>query len=436
LVEFSLFYSPLPPNLTLFLLEGYPKVELSAGLSQSDFFPLSLKPDSLPQGFYFPMALKVASANNISLHALLKLGDFNFFLSLPNLNSSPIFGTSSLPSYNLPIIAWKRVDLTIYDTLEPAEVKNLISKTPIVWHLKGYATITPQPDSRSEVKFFPVQVLIFREIGSLGFGLFGNIAYLGGKGHWKFRYLGSEFLLDTFWVEGVKFEAEVFKQLYTDSVGLYSYEFSIKPFLLYNFGTNFVYTLSNFKLALSFEYLPNFEIPYTFSGRYLFVDSLYGAWRRKYSNFKDLYAEYLADTVVIKGSGIVGFMSDSQAIRGGNFSGEGKIKVKGRLIYSTFLSYNLDRTKFFVSSISNRGISTLFSFGGEYGFRGFLFYPFWNEWGYWRFGGFAEFESINFYLYIGRNFGRLKNEHFEVYVPPISRKLPGYIYGLGLYLYF
>jgi len=127
----------------------------------------------------------------------------------------------------------------------------------------------------------------------------------------------------------VKFEAEVFKQLYTDSVGLYSYEFSIKPLLLYNFGTNFVYTLSNFKLALSFEYLPNFEIPYTFSGRYLFVDSLYGAWRRKYSNFRDLYAEYSADTVVIKGSGIVGFMSDSQAIRGGNFSGEGKIKVKG-----------------------------------------------------------------------------------------------------------
>ncbi|MFZ8825569.1 MAG: hypothetical protein ACO2OT_01855, partial [Candidatus Caldipriscus sp.] len=68
---------------------------MSAGLSQSDFFPLSLKPDSLPEGFYFPTALKVASANNISLHALLKLGDFNFFLSLPNLNSSPIFGTSS-----------------------------------------------------------------------------------------------------------------------------------------------------------------------------------------------------------------------------------------------------------------------------------------------------------------------------------------------------
>ena len=424
----------------MFLLKGDPRIELNAHLSQSDFFLLSLKPDSLPQNFYFPVALKVASKNNVSIYTLLKFGDFNFLLSFPNLFSSPIFGTSSLPSYNLPLIAWKRVDITIYDTLEPAEVKNLDSKTPIVWHLKGYATVTPQPDSKSEVKFFPVQFLTFREFESFGFGFFANFAYLGGKGYWKLRYLGSEFLIDSsgdaFWVEGVKLEADIFKQLYTDSVALYSYEFSLKPSLLYNFGINSAYIFSNFKVAVSFEYLPSFKIPYSYSGRYLFVDSLYGSWKRKYSNFRDLYAEYVGDTVVIKGYGTVGFMSDSQDLRKGNFAGEGRIEIKGKAIYSAFFSYNPDRTKFFLLSLSNRGVFSSGSFGGKYGFRGFLFYPFWNEWGYWNFGGFAEFEGLNFYLYMGRNFGRLKGKYFDIYIPPLSRKLPGYIYGLGMYLYF
>ncbi len=436
MVELSVFYFPLPLNPTLFILEGYPRFELNASLSQNDFFLLSLKPDSLPRDFSFPTSLKVSSKSTLSTYTLLKIGNFNLFLSFPNISSSPIFGTSSLPSYKLPIIAWKKLDLTIYDTLEPAEVKNLDSKTPIVWHLKGFASITPQPDSKSEVKFFPFQISILREVGSLGFGIFGNLVYLDGNGHWKLRYLGSEFILDTFWVEGVKFEADLFKQLYTDSVGFYYYEFSVKPIFLYNFGINTLYNFGSSRIAFSLEYLPRFEIQYSFSGRYFFVDNLYGKWKRVYSNFREIYAEYSGDTVVIRGYGVVGFMADSQDIRGSSFSGKGKINIMGRTIYSAFLSYNPDREKIFAISVSNRGISSLVSFGNEYGFRGFLFYPFFEEWGYWKFGGFVGSEVLSFYLYLGRNFGKMRNEYFEIYVPPISRKLAGYIYGLGMYLYF
>ncbi len=436
MVEFSLFYLPLPINPFFLYYEKSPKIEINTKLSQNDFFLLNIKPDSLPGDFKFPMALKVASNNTISASMFAKIGDWSVILNLPNLNSSPIFGTSSLPSYDIPVIQWKPIDLAIYDTLEPVEVDSLRAKTPIVWHLKGYASISPIVESNSKVSFFPLQFSVLRNFEGFGFGISWGIGFLGGGGKWKAKYVGNEFIIDTFWVEGVKMEADLFKQLYSDSLGYYEFNFSADRHFVYSLGLNAYYSLGNFNIGLSGEYLPQFDFKYEVSGRYMFVDSLYGKWIREYYNFDGLYAEYSGDTAVIKGSGVVGFMSEFQDIKSGSIKGYDTLKVGSNIFYSVYLSYNLDRTKFVTLMLSNRGFAFTGSFGWDYGIKGFIFYPITDEFGYWNLGLFAEFEGFNFYIFTGRNFGEIKTPYFTTYVPPLSGKLQNYIYGLGVYYYF
>ncbi|MEO0204925.1 MAG: hypothetical protein ABIL67_07975, partial [candidate division WOR-3 bacterium] len=428
MVEFSLFYMPLPINPFFSYYEKSPKFEVIAKLSQNDFFLLKIKPDSLPEDFKFPMALKVASNNTISAKMFAKIGDWGVILNFPNLNSSPIFGTSSLPSYDLPLIRWKPIDLTIYDTLEPVEIDSLRAKTPIVWHLKGYAAISPIVESNSNVIFFPLQFSLLRDFEGFGLGISGGIGFLWGKGKWKAKYVGSEFILDTFWVEGVKMEADLFKQLYSDSLGYYEFNFSADRHFVYSLGLSAHYSFENFKFGLSGEYLPQFDFKYEISGRYMFVDSLYGKWIRKYSNFDGLYAEYSGDTALIKGSGVVGFMSEFQDIKSGSIKGNGNLKVSSGIFYSVYMSYNPDRTRFATLMLSNRGLAFTGSFGWDYGIKGFVFYPLKEEFGYWNLGFFAEFEGFNFYIFTGRNFGKIKTPYFTTYISPLSGKLQNYIY--------
>ncbi len=384
--------------------------------------------------FTFPTTFKISTNTYVQGRLSFRNESFGINIIFPNITyiSAPILGTSSLPSENLPVIQWKDVDAVVYDTLEPVEIDSLHQKTPIVWHLKGKLQLVPIVESKSSVNLMPFMFSFDKYFGNFGIGISASIGKIWGGGGWKAKYVGGEFDIDTFWVDSVEFEADVFKQLYHDSLGYYEYNFSIQPKILYHLGLNVEYFLENLAVGFSFDYVPSANIEVYTYGRYSYVDSLYGRWIRKYWNFDNMYSEYRGDTVVIKGDGIVGFMTDSQNIKRNDFSDTFGINFGGYKFYSVHISYTLSENRWLSLSLSNRGMYSHLRFGWDYGLEFKWFLPFEREIGIWRLGAFADFEGIDFTLFLGRNFGYVKTPYFEYKIPAFSGKFYEYTYGLAL----
>ncbi|NPB04479.1 MAG: hypothetical protein GXO39_08745 [Thermotogae bacterium] len=433
MVEFSLFYFTPPPPL--FTYEFPPETSyISVGFyfAQIDNFQTPILLRDLPKNYTLPVAFKVSNGMRFYTAVMLS-SEWGLYLALPSTHTStPPLGTSALQG-TPPTLLWGDIDATIPDTLLPVEVDGLAGKIPVTWRVKGKISVLPIVSSKSDFSYLPITLGLSRSLGDYTVSLEGNLSRFSGEGNWSVRYVGDRIYEDSFSLEGVRNDAYLSFQFAEENVGIYEYSFKMEPTLLYNAGFQIGKSVGNAFFGLGGEFYRSVTLSFWDSTYYDVIISLTDEWIRSDLFNNDLSAEYSADsdTVILKGSAVVGFRTSGAVRDTLNSTSIHSYSVGGGAF--PFLTFRYSREGLFLNSkISGEGVFASLRGGGQYG--GFFnldlrFHA--QRFSRWEAGVFYASESFVFSFRLSRAFGHLNYGYVSFEIPPISHRIYAYSFGVG-----